>query len=73
MKASEYIKLLEGIISEHGDLDVAYQQYFEQDGTNVFDMDFSFYVDYPDSEDTVYDDKGRKVEREAVIAINHTI
>ena len=72
MKASKYIEIMNNIISEHGDLDVAYCQYFEQDGTNIFDCDFSFYLEYTDSEDTIYGDKGEVISPEKLIAINHT-
>lgn len=72
MKASELIKNLKQIIEENGDLDVAFQNYFEQDNSCIYDMDFVCYVEQPNSKDTVYDDVGTEVERDNVIAINHT-
>ena len=72
MKASELIKKLESVIDESGDLDVAFQHYFEQDSSCIYDMDFVCYVEQPSSRDTVYDDFGTVVERENVIAISYT-
>ena len=72
MKASELIKKLESVIDESGDLDVAFQHYYEQDKSCIYDTDFVCYVEQPSSRDTVYDDVGTVVERENIIAISHT-
>lgn len=71
MKASELIKNLKRIVKESGDLDVAFQHYYEQDKSCIYDMNFVCYVEKPSIKDTVYNDVGTVVEVENVIAISH--